>query len=172
MTGRAPDESSGASSFQEEAGLHLVLWPHRSLTPWGFVIFIGATAAMLALPMMALIGTAAVWGILPFAAVSLGGVWLALRSNGRGGELHEELWLSHDRIAVTRRAPGEDEQHWEANPYWVRIKLSAEGGPIENYLTLEGGGRTIELGAFLSPEERAALYRTLNAEISAKAGRG
>ena len=32
-----------------------------------------------------------------------------------------------------------------------------QDSPIENYLTLEGNQRTIELGAFLSPEERIEL---------------
>ena len=36
--------------------------------------------------------------------------------------------------------------------------LRKKGGPVDNYLTLKGGGREIELGAFLSPEERADLH--------------
>ena len=32
---------------------------------------------------------------------------------------------------------------------------------VEKYLTLRGNGREIELGAFLTPGERAALYREI-----------
>ena len=48
-------------------------------------------------------------------------------------------------------------RRWHANPFWVRIRLR-EDAPIEKYLTLQGNGREIELGAFLSPWERETLY--------------
>ena len=48
----------------------------------------------------------------------------------------------------------------------MRARLH-EDGRVEKYLTLEGAGREIELGAFLSPWERETLY----AEILATLGR-
>jgi uncharacterized membrane protein len=47
----------------------------------------------------------------------------------------------------------------------VRIRLR-EDAAIEKYLTLEGNGREIELGAFLSPWERETLYADLGAALS------
>ena len=44
----------------------------------------------------------------------------------------------------------------------MRARL-LDDGHVEKYLTLEGNGREIELGAFLSPWER----ETLHAEIGA-----
>ena len=54
---------------------------------------------------------------------------------------------------------------WEANPYWVRLKLHEAGGPVPKYLTLSGAGREIELGAFLTPGERVELKSCLEAEL-------
>jgi len=51
---------------------------------------------------------------------------------------------------------------WEANPYWVEVKLRPEGGKVENYLTLRGAGREVEIGAFLAPDERQVLRRELD----------
>jgi len=36
---------------------------------------------------------------------------------------------------------------------------------VENYLTLKGGPREIELGRFLGPERRAELYAELRAAL-------
>ena len=36
--------------------------------------------------------------------------------------------------------------------------LHASGGPVPNYITLRGGDREVELGAFLSEDERIALF--------------
>jgi uncharacterized membrane protein len=47
---------------------HLHLWPHRSLTQRGFVWFVGATAALVALPLIGILGNPAVWMLLPFGS--------------------------------------------------------------------------------------------------------
>lgn len=135
----------------------LRLWPHRSLPPEGFVLFIGATAALLSLPLLALLGSAAVWVLLPFFAAALVAVWWALRATYRSGEVREELTLWPDRVELVRRDPSRPARRWEANPHWVRAALHTTGGPVPNYLTLAGSGRTVEIGAFLSEEERVAL---------------
>lgn len=142
-------------------GARCVLWPHRSLPPQGFAGFVGLTAACLALPMLAVLGTPVVWAVLPFAALVLWGLWAALRRNAAdAAALTEELRLGRDRIEIVRLSRGR-RQAWSANPHWVRLNLRPEGGPVENYLTLSGAGREVELGAFLSPEERVALHEAL-----------
>ncbi|MDG2097203.1 MAG: DUF2244 domain-containing protein, partial [Paracoccaceae bacterium] len=50
---------------------------------------------------------------------------------------------------------------WEAIPYWSTVNLYKESGPVDKYLTLKGNGREIELGSFLSPEEREKIYSQL-----------
>jgi hypothetical protein len=37
-----------------------------------------------------------------------------------------------------------------------------KGGPVDNYLTLKGGSRPVEIGAFLSVAERRALFGELS----------
>ena len=58
-------------------------------------------------------------------------------------------------------------QDWQANPYWVRVTLHVTGGPVPNYLTLKGDGREVELGAFLSEDERIRLRDDLKTRIAA-----
>lgn len=149
-----------------EQGERLTLWPHRSLGARGFVIFISLTALALSLPLIALLGTAILWVLLPFLGATLGGLWLGLRRNYHDGSLREELTLTVDEIGITRTDPKGQVQSWSANPHWVQLRLTEAGGPVEDYLTLRGNGREVELGAFLSPGERQALYRDLGDRLA------
>lgn len=135
----------------------LHLWPHRSLTQVGFVWFIGLTAVLIALPLFGVIGSPVVWALLPFLVATVWAIWFALRKNGRDRDILETLSLSPDQIIIVRHGPKGRRQDWKANPYWVRVTLHATGGPVPQYLTLKGDGREVELGAFLSENERVGL---------------
>lgn len=142
----------------------LLIWRHRSLTVRGFVWFMAATALLLVLPLVALTGSAVMWGLLPFALSALAGLWWAMQRQWRGGGSFEELTLSRDTLLVSRHDPGRPPRYWQANPYWVRLTLRRDG-PVEDYLTLTDGQREIELGALLSPEERRQLRDELAAAL-------
>lgn len=148
------------------ADQRLHLWPHRSLTQRGFVWFIGATAALISFPLLGVFGSPVLWALLPFLLGTIWGIWFALRKNGRDRDIVEDLRLSRDRISLVRHGPKGRRQDWEANPYWLRITLHKTGGPVPHYLTLKGEGREVELGAFLSEEERIALHHELQDRIA------
>ncbi len=145
----------------------LVLRPHQSLGARGFVAFIGATALMLALPVLSLLGQTALWLMLMFAGLAIAALWTALRLNARALQLTEVLTLTPDLVRLERRGPGGRQQDWQANPYWVQVTLYPTGGPVPHYLTLKGDGREVEIGAFLTPEERQALADELRAALAA-----
>lgn len=143
----------------------LLIWRHRSLTPQGFVWVMGMTAAALTLPLLAVVGSVVMWGLLPFAVAALAGLWFAVQRDWKGGGPVEEVALTPAVMSVTRRDPGRTDRHWEGNPYWIRLSLRPDG-PVEDYLTLSDGRREIELGAFLSPEERRGLQADLSAALA------
>lgn len=147
-----------------EQRLHL--WPHRSLSQRGFVGFVGLTAALIAVPLLPNLGSPVLWALLPFLLATIWGIWFALRKNGRDRDIVEDLSLTPDRITLVRHGPKGQRQDWEANPYWLRVTLHETGGPVPNYLTLKGEGREVELGAFLSEEERVALRGELADRIA------
>ena len=151
---------SGASSSEARAAprLRLRLTPYKSLTPEGFVWFIGLTAALISVPLLSILGTSVFWALLPFIVAAVWAIWAALKRSWRDHELFEVVTLWDDLIRIERHEPRRREPlGWEANPYWVRVSLHARGGPVPNYLTLSGGGREVELGAFLTPVERIEL---------------
>lgn len=144
-----------------DAEWELSLWPYRSLLRKDFVLFIGGTAALVALPLLTLLGQAVMWGLLPFFALMLAGVWYALHVSYRRGEVLEELVVDDTHAHLTRHNPKGGRQEWRANRYWVTVHLHPTGGPVENYITLRGGDREVEIGAFLDMSERLALYDDL-----------
>lgn len=144
----------------------LKLWPHQSLTPSGFVTFIGVTAAMLSFPLLAVIGSPVIWGLLVFMLAALWGVWKGITRNQRDRSVNEALTLYPDRIHLEHKPAYGPAKEWDANPYWVDVELHENDERIEKYLTLKGNGRRVELGAFLTPEERAELYVDLRARLN------
>jgi uncharacterized membrane protein len=105
--------------------------------------------------------------MLPFRLAAIWAIWFALRKNGRDRDIVEDLRLSPDRITLVRHGPKGKRQDWEANPYWVQVTLHETGGAVPNYLTLKGDGREVELGAFLSEDERIALRGDLHSRLRA-----
>ena len=162
-----PSRPAAVASVGAAPLAHLRLWPHRSLPRRGMAWFVGVTAGMLALPLLVMLGTPVLWALLPFIAAVLAGLWLALQRNYRDGTVCEDLRLWPGLVRIDRQDPRRPTRVWQANPHWVRLTLHAQGGPVENYLTLHGAGRQVELGAFLSPEERQDLFADLQTRLQA-----
>lgn len=148
----------------------LVAQPHRSLSRRGFAWFILITFGMITIPLYPLLGTFVLWGLLPFLLLAVAGLWWALEHSYFTGRLVEKLTITPETTHLLRLEPDGTSREWESQSYWVKVALHKTGGPVENYLTLKGNGREVELGAFLSEEERKALYgEVLDALSMAKA---
>lgn len=141
-------------------------WPNRSLSNKGLVTFISITAGFFLIPLLALIGTALLWGLLPFLLVTLGLVLHFIRRNDQDLKIWERLEIKNNLIRITRHNPRGPSQEWQANPYWTRVLIDEQNGPVPNYLTLKGSDKEVELGAFLSPDERLSLYDELVTRIN------
>lgn len=139
----------------------LHLWPHQSLQPKGFALFIGITFAMSLLPLVAVVGSVVLWGLLPFMIAAIGAIWFALDRSRHRAQVIEVLTLSDDRAHLVRRNPRGDVQEWDCNRYWAKPALHEKNGPVPYYITLSGNGREVEIGAFLSEEERVSLFDEL-----------
>ncbi|MEM9148463.1 MAG: DUF2244 domain-containing protein [Pseudomonadota bacterium] len=143
----------------------VALWPYRSLGRQGQRCVLWIAAAGVAVPLAASIGTMAFWGLLPFCLGAVSVLHLALRHNTRDGRLTEIFTLWPDEVRVERREPRGRIRRWRATPQFLRLTLHPRAR-IQNYLTLGGGGREIELGAFLSPDERLALKHEIEIALA------
>ncbi|WP_375690481.1 DUF2244 domain-containing protein [Pseudooceanicola sp. LIPI14-2-Ac024] len=151
-----------------ETRRHLTLWPHRSLPRGGFVVVIAVTFVLIMIPLFAVLGTMLLWGLLPFGLGAVAALWYGLRLSYRSGEIVETLEITPETTALRRRNPDGSEQGWDCNTYWARAEMHRTGGPVPWYVTLTGNGRTVEIGSFLSEDERRALYGELASELAAQ----
>lgn len=143
----------------------LRLWPHNSLPVRGFASVVLTISALAAIPLLTFLGSVLLWGILPFIMLAVGGTWIALQQNYRSRRILEVLTLKDDNAHLVRHNPRGPDQEWDCNRYWTTPELHVSDGPVPNYVTLRGAGREVEIGAFLSEDERKALYHDLVAEL-------
>ncbi len=149
----------------DRAAQRLDLWPYQSLPRRGFAGFMLATCIMISLPLFPLLGTIVLWGLLPFLAGAVVLLWWALERSYRAGRLHEELVIDDQQVHLTRTDPKGEVQTWDCNRYWAQAQIYPSGGPVAHYITLRGAGREVELGAFLSEDERKTLYGELRSAL-------
>jgi uncharacterized membrane protein len=143
-----------------------VLRPRRALSAGQFAgLVVGLSLATFAVagyaysqgnvfaPVFALLDAA-------FIAVVMRWVW-------RQGERFEEIALDERRLEVRRSAqPG---PAFQAHPYWVRLQV--EGGEGRERVLLGSHGRQVEVGSFLSIEERRDLATQLKGWLASTSGR-
>ncbi len=113
---------------------------------------------MITIPLYPLLGTIVLWGLLPFLMLAVMGIWWALEKSYRDARLTEELTIGPVNVRLIRINPKGDCQDWDCNRHWARILIHPTEGPVPYYLTLRGSDREVEIGAFLSEEERRALF--------------
>ncbi len=140
----------------------LTLWPHRSLPRRGFAAMILMAFVLGTVPLYGLLGTVFLWGILPFILTVVGALWWGLERSYRDGDILETLTIRPGAVVELLHKPARgDIQSWDCNTYWARAELHASGGPVPFYVTLTGNNRTVEIGSFLSEDERKTLFDEL-----------
>lgn len=139
----------------------LTLWPHRSLPRRGFAAMVLFAFTMGTIPLYGLLGTVFLWGILPFILIMVAALWWGLERSYRDGDILEELTLTDDTLTLSHRPAKGETQTWDCNAYWARAEMHVTGGPVPHYVTLSGNGRIVEIGSFLSEDERKQLFSEL-----------
>lgn len=140
----------------------LHLWPHNSLPQHGMAAFVLSTFFLILIPALAMLGSILLWTLLPFLLGAVWAMYFALRYNRRSRQIVEVLTLNATQTHLTRTDEKGQVQSWDCNRYWTQVTKYDNTGPVPHYVTLRGNGREVEIGAFLSEEERIALYDELH----------
>ena len=120
---------------------------------------------MILIPTFTLLGTVLLWGMLPFVLLAVGGIYYALHANHRARQIEEVLVLDDQTARLTHRTARGEVKEWACNRYWTTVTKYEKDGPVPQYVTLRGEGREVEIGAFLSEEERIELYDDLQRSL-------
>lgn len=144
---------------QEQGNFRAVLAPHRSLSPAGFGLLMGAVGVVSFAAGLAfyLIGA---WPVVGFLGLDFLIVYVAFRLNYRSGLLRETVDLLPDALTITRYHPSGRRETFIFNPYWVRVEL-IEGRDGHTDLKVRLHERVVSFGRFLANEERRDLASSL-----------
>ena len=142
---------------EEPTLLRMRLFPNRSLGMNGTKVVFGIIACGFLLPIMPFIGSPVGTTLTIFSGMTFYLFLSLLQINFQQGNTFEEILISKDKIIVVHQEKNKEKKTWEGNPYWTRVNVDTHNPRLKNYLTLAGSGKYIELGAFLSPDERIEL---------------
>lgn len=163
MKGRALEPVVSPETGDDAALFDAILYPNRSLPNAGFL-----TVMTVVIGVNLTLGLAfylkGAWPLLGFCGLDVFLVWLAFRLSYRQGRLHERVRVGPDVMWVSRVLPSGHETRWRLHPFWTRVSIER---PVrhESQVRVTSKGRTLILGAFLSPKERGEFARALEAAL-------
>lgn len=148
---------------RDRASFRLVLYPHRSLGPRGFLILMLAIGGVSFVTGMAFLLKGA-WPVFGFFGLDVALVYAAFKLNYRSGRQYETIDLNAETLTITRVHPSGARESFDFNPYWVRVLL-AEGPQGRTDLRLTSHGREFTFARFLTDDERRELSQVLSGAL-------
>ncbi len=143
------------------------LSPHRSLPRRGFFALLGVAAAVNAV-MAAAFWMQGAWLIAPFLGLDVAILGAAFWWSYRSGRTREHVRLTREALTVAHVTPSGRERVWRFEPTWARVAL--EGRDERSRLLILSHGKGVQLGEFLTHEERADFADALSAALRLRRG--
>jgi uncharacterized membrane protein len=156
------DVPRAPATMAPPAPFDAVLYPNRSLDPFGFQLLMAAIV-LVSVAIGAGFVIAGAWPVTGFLGLDVVLLYLAFRWNYRQGRRAEFIRLDGAELAVRRVEPSSRRREWRFDAHWLRVRVDDRS----HQLTLSSHGRTLVIGAFLNPEERLELAKALRAALAA-----
>ena len=140
-----------------------VLHPHRSLERWEFVLFMGLLGGIsFGIGLVFLLNGA--WPVFGFCNLNALLVYCFFRANYRAAELYETVRLTDTSLTIWRIERRGAPRSWSFQPYWVRVSMD-DPPRHDSQIMLSSHGRSLVVGAFLTPDERLDFANALRAAL-------
>lgn len=129
--------------------------PNRSLPNPGFYALMTAVAVISfsAGIMFMMLGA---WPVIGFFGLDVLLVFLAFKLSYRDGRRRELIQITSDEIRVARRTPFGHVTAFRLPSAWTRVEIAGKGEP-DVQARLTASGKSLIIGAMLSPKEREEL---------------
>jgi uncharacterized membrane protein len=136
------------------------LAPNCSLTPNGAKLFFGSTC-LFSLMFAMIFVVMGFWPVLPFWALEMLALGLALHASLRRRHYTQTLLITESLVSlVTRSRHGEAKQEFAR--HWAKVRLRSPRTRLyPSRLMIESRGRAFEVGSFLTEEDRCRLAMRL-----------
>ncbi len=157
-----PPSANFGANF--DASFDAILSPNRSLPRRGFQIVM-ATIIGANILVGGYFYSIGAWPVLGFCGLDVFLVWLAFQLSYRQGRLQERVRVAPGEMRVWRVSPSGQEWRWRIEPFWARVVID-NPGRHEAQVRVVSKGRSLVLGAFMSPPERVAFGKALADAIS------
>ncbi len=150
-------------SLNESALFEATLQPHASLPRAGFALLMALLCGVSFAAGIAFV-TIGAWPVLGFFGLDVALLYLAFRINYRRARRYETVRLTPARLTIERVSPRGRIERFEFQPYWLRV-LMDDPPRSDSRLILRSHGRSLAIGAFLTPAERLEVARALTAAL-------
>ncbi|MFS8037469.1 DUF2244 domain-containing protein [Xanthobacter sp. AM11] len=159
-----PEDDGG---FPEEPVVYAVtLAPHRSLSRRGFFLVMAGIGAVSFVTGAVFLAMGA-WPIFGFFGLDVLLVYIAFRANFRAARAREHILVTPSLVEVRREPARGRASTARLNPFWTRLwrEDDDELGTLD--VALVSGARTVPVGRFLGPAEKAVLASDLTRALAA-----
>ena len=106
------------------------------------------------------------WPVTGFMGLDVLALYVAFRISFRAARAYETLDVTPLELVFARVGAQGQRREWRFNPSWVRIELKVHEEFGAERVALVSRGESVEIGAFLGPEQKAELARDLSKALA------
>ena len=152
-------DNLGESPAEKTYLFDAILQPNTSLEPKGFMLLMVAIASVSFVVGMVFM-VAGAWPVVGFLGLDVALIFMAFKANYRWARMYETVRLTSDSLLVERISPPGKAQRWSFQPYWLKVQIDT---PVkhDSQLVLSSHGKRLNIGAFLTADERLELAHAL-----------
>lgn len=141
----------------------LTIWPHRSLSPRGFILVMAALASLAFCIGLGFFLLGA-WPVIGFLGLEVLVVWMAFKLNYRAARRRQHLTATTSKLKIENVSPEGARETTELPTAWVNVELTPREEPEmrsrhRQKVIVRSHGKTAEIGNFLHPAETPQLAR-------------
>jgi len=143
-----------------------LLTPHRSLSRHGFLLVMGAIAALNLIggTVFWLLGA---WPVVGFMGLDVLLIWWAFKANFAAARRAERIEVTDQELILERLFPGRPPQESRFVRGWVRVELEEDKErELIGRLYLNSRHTRTEIASFLGPAERKSLASALKQALA------